>query len=78
MGIPFVNTPLSQADGSPAQPFASSPGSLIAPLDPVTNTPVVLGQRISGFTFLMLGGIPGRVAQGSSRSGQPGLESDRR
>jgi uncharacterized protein (TIGR03437 family) len=64
MGIPFVNTPLSQADGPAPAPFASLPGSLIAPLDPVTNTPVVLGQQISGFTQLTLGGIPGRFAQG--------------
>jgi len=64
MGVPFVNTPPSQADGPPAQPFASLPGSLIAPLDPITNTPVVRGQQISGFSPLTLGGIPGRVAQG--------------
>jgi uncharacterized protein (TIGR03437 family) len=64
MGVPFVNTPPSQADGPPAAPFASLPGSLIAPLDPITNTPVVLGQQISGFTPLTLGGIPGRVAPG--------------
>jgi uncharacterized protein (TIGR03437 family) len=64
MGVPFVLTPPSQADGPPAAPFASLPGSLIAPLDPITNTPVVLGQQISGFTPLTLGGIPGRVAKG--------------
>jgi uncharacterized protein (TIGR03437 family) len=64
MGVPYVLTPPSQADGPPAQPFASLPGSVIAPLDPVTNTPVVRGQQISGFTPLTLGGIPGRVAQG--------------
>jgi len=64
MGVPFVNTPPSQADGPPAAPFASLPGSLIAPIDPVTNTPMVRGQQISGFTPLTLGGIPGRVAQG--------------
>jgi uncharacterized protein (TIGR03437 family) len=64
MGVPFVLTPPSQADGPPAAPFASLPGSLIAPLDPITNTPVVLGQQISGFTQLTLGGIPGRVAPG--------------
>jgi len=64
MGVPYVLTPPSQADGPPAPPFASLPGSVIAPLDPVTNTPVVRGQQISGFTPLTLGGIPGRVAQG--------------
>jgi uncharacterized protein (TIGR03437 family) len=64
MGVPYVLTPPSQADGPPAAPFPSLPGSLIAPLDPVTNTPVVLGQQISGFTPLTLGGIPGRVAPG--------------
>jgi uncharacterized protein (TIGR03437 family) len=64
MGVPYITVPPSLADGPPAPPFASLPGSVIAPLDPVTNTPVVRGQQISGFTPLTLGGIPGRVAQG--------------
>ncbi|HEY9432842.1 MAG TPA: heme-binding protein [Blastocatellia bacterium] len=64
MGVPYITVPPSLADGPPAPPFASLPGSVIAPLDPVTNTPVVRGQQVSAFTPLTLGGIPGRVAQG--------------
>jgi uncharacterized protein (TIGR03437 family) len=62
-GVPFV-APRSRVDGPAPAPFASLPGSVIAPIDPTTNTPVVLGQQVSGFTSLTLGGIPGRVTRG--------------
>jgi uncharacterized protein GlcG (DUF336 family) len=49
MTLPYVNV---QQTGGPAPPFASLPGTLIAPIRP---------QQASEFSPLTLGGVPGRV-----------------
>lgn len=52
MRLPHDNVPLSAADGPPAPPFSSLPGTVIVPIS---------GQLVSRFTPLTLGGVLGRV-----------------
>jgi uncharacterized protein GlcG (DUF336 family) len=55
MRLEYSNVPQGQEDGPPGAPFASlvgTAGTLLAP---------IRGQQISGFTPLILGGVPGRV-----------------
>src|SRR5262245_64339140 len=55
MRFAFSNVPASAADGPPAAPYASLVGSVGSEIIP----PV--GQFVSRYTPLTLGGIPGRV-----------------
>jgi uncharacterized protein (TIGR03437 family) len=58
MRLDYTTIPPSAADGPPAPPYASLPGTAGTELFPPR------GQLTSGFSPLTLGGIPGRVTQG--------------